>query len=428
MADDAETSAAGGRLLPPPHAHPYVHALRLHQGARGFVALCAKPGTDGRSMSTRCYEGPELFTHLPPPGALGEHFISVNTFKSPRRTVANLLGLRACFTDLDYYNLPVWAGATEDAVWDEVLMALAAAAMPRPTMVVASGRGLQLYWTFPKGLPPGVLGRWIAVQRHIYDVLRPFGADPNCRDAPRILRLAGTHNAKAGKVATFLHLDFDRDVDFEDLAKAVLPLSQWQLQDLRRQRAERNADAGTVDLGRSSRARDAHRAYIDTMIADIDRLAAYRWGGRIPEGHRNQWLFVRGSFLVRRLGMVELEGALLAFGLATCDLGIEEMRRIAGSIVAKIRADGRGYRYGSAGAAEALGVTVEEVRAAGLVRLHPADPQLQAERSADRRKKDRERKAEQRRAAGIPSRKPRGAPWKALGISKSAWYVKYYNK
>lgn len=428
MEDDAEPSAAGGRALPPPNAHPYVHAFRLHQGARGFVALCVKPGTDGRTMDTRCYEGPELFTRLPTPAALGEHFISVNTFKSRRRMVANLLGLRACFTDLDFRDILIWAGATEDAVWAEVQVALAAAVMPCPTMVVASGRGLHLYWNFAKGLPRDVLPRWAAVQEHVYDLLKQLGADPHCLDAARILRLAGTNNAKADKVATFLHLDFDRDVDFEDLAHALLPLSQWQLQDLRRQRAERIAEAKLLDPGRSSRVRDVHRAFINTVIADIDRIVAYRWGGRIPERYRNQTLFVRFSFVVRRIGMAKLEDAFLAYGLATCDLDVGEMRQIAGSIVAKISADGRGYRYSSAGAAEDLQVTVAEVRAAGLIRLHPADPELAEERRQARLSRDRERKAAERRTAGIAPRQRRGTPWDALGVSRSTWYAKCYGK
>jgi hypothetical protein len=429
MSNDAEPPAADGEAMPP-HGHPYTHALRLHRGGRGFVALCRKPGTNGRAMDTRCYDGGELFMHLPPTSAEGEHFISVNTFKSPRRTIANLLSLRACFSDLDFYALSVWSGATEEAVWVEVQVALAAAAMPHPTMVVASGRGLQLSWSFPKGLPREVLPRWVAVQQHIYDLLKPFGADPRARDAARILRLAGTHNAKAGKVARFLHLEFDRDVDFEDLHRAVLPFSQRELQELRRQRAERKAEAGTVDPGRSSRARDAHRAFVDTIIADIDRLVDWRWGGRIPEGHRNTTLFVRGCFLVRVVGTVKLEGALLAYGVSRCDLGTDEMLQIVGSIVKQIVEDGRGYRYSTVGAAEALGVTVAEVRAAGLRRLHPADPGLAEERRQARLKRDRERKAEARREAraAVGSKPRRGKPWLDLGIPRATWYRKYYFK
>lgn len=427
--NDADFSAPNGGNLPS-LGHPYTHAYRLHHGSRGFVALCRKPGANGRPMDTRCYEGPELFMHLPPPDQAGEHFISVNTFKSRRRTIANLLSLRACFVDLDFRNVSVWADADEQEVWAELKLSLAASAIPMPTMIVASGQGLHTYWKFPMGLPRDALPRWNAVQQHLGEALKAFGADPGARDAARIMRLAGTMNAKAGKRATFLHLELDRDVDFEDLARAVLPLTQWQLQRLREARRKKAETAAEPASARSVRARDARRIYLDTVLADIDRLIAYRWGGRIPEGFRNQTLFVRGCFLVQVIGMAKLEGALLAYGLATSNLEVEEMRQIVGSILGKIDADGRGYRYSTIRAAEALQVTVAEVRAAGLLRLHPADPDLAEERRQERLRRDRERKAEARREArAAAGKKPRrGTPWLELGIPRPTWYRKYYTK
>jgi hypothetical protein len=426
MSSDA-TSAADGEALPP-HGHPYTQAYRLHRGARGFVALCRKPGTNGRPIDMRCYEGPELFLRLPPTSAAGEHFISVNTFKRPRRTIANLLSLRACFVDLDFRDVSAWADADEQEVWAELRSSLAARAIPMPTMVVASGRGLHAYWNFRNGLPPDALPRWNAVQQHLGQALKTFGADPGARDAARIMRLAGTINAKVGRPATLLHLELDRDVDFEDLAKPpLLPFSQWQLQELRKSRQEKAEAAAAPSSARSLRGREGLQAYIDTIIADIDRLVDLRWGGLIPEGHRNTTLFVRGCFLVRVVGTTKLEGALLAYGVSRCDLGTDEMQQIVGSITKQIIEDGRGYRYSTVGAAEALQVKVAEVRAAGLLRLHPADPVLAEERRQERRTRDRERKAEARREArAAAGGKPRlGKPWLGLGISRSTWYRRY---
>jgi hypothetical protein len=426
MSSDATSAADAGAL--PPHGHPYTQAYRLHRGGRGFVALCRKPGGNGQPIETRCYEGPELFWHLPPTSAEGEHYISVNTFKSPRRTIANLFSLRACFVDLDFRNVTVWANADEQEVWAEIQSVLAARTIPMPTMVVASGQGLHAYWNFATGLPRDALPRWNAVQQHLGQALKALGADPNARDAARILRLAGTMNAKAGKPATFLHLELDRHVDFEDLAKPpLLPFSQWQLQELRKSRQEKAESAAAPSSARSLRGREGLQAYIDTIIADIDRLVDLRWGGRIPEGHRNMTLFVRGCFLVRVVGTTKLEGALVAYGVSRCDLGTDEMLQIVGSITKQIIEDGRGYRYSTAGAAEALQVTVAEVRAAGLLRLHPADPVLAEERRQERLRRDRERKAEARREtrAAAGSKPQVGKPWLILGISRSTWYRKY---
>jgi hypothetical protein len=101
------------------------------------------------------------------------------------------------------------------------------------------------------------------------------------------------------------------------------------------------------------------------------------------------------------------------------------MEQIARSITRKIAADGVGYRFTAAGAAIWLDVSVEEVRAAKLVRLHPPDPELLAERRGARRRQDRDQKRDKRRAAGNRPRSESLAqtrPWVGLGISKSTWY------
>jgi hypothetical protein len=419
---DADDTALDGE--PVPFGHPYTHAYRLHRGGRGFVALCRKPGTNGRAMDQRCYDVGELFDHLPAAGADGDCFISVNTFKRPNRTAANLLGLRACFIDVDCQRLPVWANVSAEDVLSEIFATLTRRSIPHPTMVIATGAGLHLYWTFPKSLPKGVVPRWSAVQSQLCYALKVFGADSNAIDVARVLRLAGTTNTKVGIVARIIHLDLDRDVDFGDLASAVLPLTQHALQVLRRARAEKNKKRSA---DRSACGKLGYRTFVETLIADIDRLIAYRWNGRIPENHRNTTLFVRGCFLVRRVGVDAIEAALLAYGCAVCDLDPEEMVQIAGSIAKKIIGDGHGYRYSVVGAAAALGVTVEEVYAAGLVRLHPADPELAGARRQARLAVDRERKAVARRAQGVRARSEslaRTQPWRAMRMCRSTWFAK----
>jgi hypothetical protein len=421
--DNGDASAPDGEAVPP-LGHPYMHAYRLHRGGRGFVALCRKPGTNGRAMDQRCYDVGELFDHLPSAGAAGDRYISVNAFRRPNRTAANLLGLRACFLDLDCHRLPIWANVSSDDVLPEILATLSERSIPHPTMVIATGRGLHLYWNFAMSLPKAAVSRWAAVQRHLCDALKLYGADSNAIDVARVLRLAGTTNTKVGTVARILHLDLDRDVDFEDLARGVLPLSQHALQELRQTRAERKKEPAA---DRSARAKLGNRTFVETIVADIDRLIAHRWYGRVPEHHRNTTLFVRGAFLVRRVGVNAIEPALLAYGCAVCDLDPEEMDQIAGSIAKKIIDDGRGYRYSAVGAAAALGVTVEEVHAAGLVRLHPADPGLEAARRQARLTADRARKAADRRARGVRRRSESLAktqPWKDVGMRRSTWFAK----
>lgn len=85
-------------------------------------------------------------------------------------------------------------------------------------------------------------------------------------------------------------------------------------------------------------------------------------------------------------------------------------------------------------AAKRLGVDLEEREELGLRSIGAVDcPKhiLELEARNRKRARDRERIAEKRRAAGIPTRQEfvsasvtRSAPWKALGISRSTYYAR----
>ena len=166
--------------------------------------------------------------------------------------------------------------------------------------------------------------------------------------------------------------------DFEHLATAVLPVDRGVLRARRQHRA-------APTIGVSAKARRRASGWITTILADIRRLIAYRWNGRVPEGSRNTTLFVYGTFLARVTGVGGLADALRTFAARVCDLDGAEIDQIVGSIARKLEEDGRGYRYTIANAAAALAITPEEVRLAGLRRLWPADAELDAALKAARR-------------------------------------------
>jgi hypothetical protein len=86
---------------------------------------------------------------------------------------------RCLFADFD--------GITLDAVHhrlDEV-------GLPIPTMTVASGGGVHVYWRLDE--PITDLGRWSCLQRGIIDA---SGSDPVVKDPPRVMRLPGFVNTK----------------------------------------------------------------------------------------------------------------------------------------------------------------------------------------------------------------------------------------
>lgn len=411
---DADCSAAnGGAVLT---GQPYTLACKLHAGGIGWIALCRKPGVGGKPMWQRSFKFDKLLTRLPRAGASGDCYISLNAFKHPTRKIKHLASLRGNFIDLDTYKAPKWERVPPEEIWAAIAASLSAAGIPLPQMAIFSGRGIQLVWVYPTGLPAAALPRWRAVQKHVAEALQEYAPDYGALDAARLIRLPGTYNSKSEQRACFLHLDMDGATDFELLAARVLPVDRSLLRERRQQRAQQPSRIGTPRGAAVAR-------YLATVLGDIQRLIDHRWRGRIPPGSRNNTLY--GCFLVRLVGVVALPEELIEFGTRACTLDDSEMEQIAASVTRKLAADGAGYRFRAATAAEWLGVTIDEVRAARLVRLHPADPELIAQRRAARRLQNRQQKREKRRAAGIRPRSKslsQTRPWTVLGVSRATWY------
>jgi hypothetical protein len=310
-----------------------------------------------------------------------------------------------------------------EEVWGEIQEVLVAASIPAPQVVVFTGRGLQVTWVNPKGIPAEALPRWRAVQIELARALTLFGPDLGALDASRVVRLPGTVNSKSGRRAYSLHLDLDNHTDFERLAKSVLPIDRQELRE--RKVVQREARQSVTP---STARQSAAASLVDDVLGDLQRLIDHRWGGRVPEGARNDLVFRYGCFLVRRVGLVALPAALVKFGLRVTDLDELELEQIAAPVSAKLTLDGKGYRFSSRQLVDDLAISPAEADAACLVRLHPPDPTRYEARRQARRTRDRERKAAERRAAGIATRHRRGTPWEALGVSRSTWYAKCYRK
>jgi hypothetical protein len=71
-----------------------------------------------------------------------------------------------------------------------------------------------------------------------------LGADPNAKDASRVLRLVNTMNSKSGETCRVVHIKTELDgepvrYNLEYLAKVLLPVARWNIEAERRARAER---------------------------------------------------------------------------------------------------------------------------------------------------------------------------------------------
>ena len=124
---------------------------------------------------------------------LADCWVSQNGFfKQGTRRVLDIGQLVALYVDLDCYKVGIEANEAVGIVYRDYIEP---GKIPRPSMVIYSGQGAQLVWRI-KQETAYALPVWQGVENWLIDQLKPLGADPQARDAARVLRVAGTFNLK----------------------------------------------------------------------------------------------------------------------------------------------------------------------------------------------------------------------------------------
>ena len=139
-----------------------------------------------------------------------------------RTTNTYLNSIGTVFVDLDVYASAAWCDKPIREVAEAVLQKCAAAGIPLPVLI-SSGRGLYADWALTERLDvkdASNVARWKSTQNKLMGLLQEFGADPKVSDITRVLRLVGTHNAKADAPVQIVSDDGLRH-SVEALEKAV---------------------------------------------------------------------------------------------------------------------------------------------------------------------------------------------------------------
>ena len=308
-------------------ADPLEEALLYHRIDRfGFVPLLVHThdvNVDGRLMPVRPQRTYRL-DELPEALRVGvsmnsDVWITQNEFFKPNRRLVNLGRLTVCFADLDYYKLST-ALARPEAVAAAILAHCEGTGVPKPNLIINSGRGLQIKWLLDP-LPAAALPRWNAVQRAIGQSFTAFGSDARAQDASRVLRLVGSYNIRSGLQVRVLYADTTKPYEFESLADAFLPFSRQELAELRAQRAERQQhtsrahrsphDTAAVPTG--LRALSIRQLWWD-RLSDLRALMRLRGWATVPEGHRDIILWLAAVALTWVLPLPWLRRELAELG------------------------------------------------------------------------------------------------------------------
>ncbi len=221
---------------------PLAHARYLHDSGNEYVIVGQK--TDRDPWIENSYQVEKLYEVLPNYAGLNDVYLSLNRFYGSRKRLAKLSAL---YSDLDYYNVSELAHMSPEGIFTLALESLEQAKIPHPSLAMSTGRGLALVWRHEPE-PGNVLSKWVLCQQHIFEALKPLGADPKAKDAARVFRLAGTYNSKSGTLVQSIFENLDDVWEFGDLADEILPLTgeQWKQHkaQLLAQEAEKEAVRG----------------------------------------------------------------------------------------------------------------------------------------------------------------------------------------
>ncbi|MEZ9301605.1 helix-turn-helix domain-containing protein [Vibrio breoganii] len=285
-------NSTGLQLQPQLDFGPVEHCSSFHHQNQSGVAFTQLHHTSGEwdALGTYQFEEAMEFAWGVMPEELNI-YMTVNGIRPfARRCVEHVTHLNAFFLDLDFYNV----GLSFESMLHEVRELCEQHGLELPTYVVNSGRGAYLIWLFHRAVYCGVkdtdkknIEHWYNSQGTLIDMFKSVGADPKCRDASRVLRLAGTVNSKSQSPVRFF--SWGTTVQFRTATRAISRyyLAQKQEQHERYQqgqvsKSKKRCSGAVVHLHTA-------RSLMFARMDDLQTLASLR-GGKLDD-HREMTIF-----------------------------------------------------------------------------------------------------------------------------------------
>lgn len=189
-------------------------SLNKYKGSPGFFALNEGGGfTSWEYFTSGQLE--EANRHIRD-NRLLDSYNSIATFRTPYRNGSNIELLTEHYIDIDNHLSPFTEAQAEQFL-NEVLLPVFDIAMPIPSQVVFTGRGLHLHFNLTNARD---LIKWQLTQQALLErvqqicyqhnaLLEATGLeiDKACTDTARVLRTLGTYNSKAGTYTKLLFED-----------------------------------------------------------------------------------------------------------------------------------------------------------------------------------------------------------------------------
>lgn len=246
------------------------HLQNLHKDSKGYITIASKDP----NYKQWHYKSGEVIENTDDIIKGINSYVSQNTFYKPQRRIENIKELRAVYIDIDCYN----SKYTKEAVKYFLENDLYGSKIPRPNYLIDSGRGLY-YIILIKPVPSMAMPLWYAVQRYLFNLLKPFGADANALDPTRVLRIAGTLNSKSGTCVKVL--------DTHDYIYSLKEIQQEYLPEISEKKKSKGRPKKMVSLF-------TEYSLYYSRVMDICKICELREYD--VEGHREVILFLYRYF------------------------------------------------------------------------------------------------------------------------------------
>jgi len=396
----------------------------IHKDHDGYVALCSKSTPRFNVTSIRIRDLRRML-----PGfveqLMTDGYMAVNSMAKPKgghlRGNDMVRRVQACFSDLDHYKLDM----TFEQTYAVLFGMVAAGYVPWPSIVAKSGRGMYLFWCFerPEHYTPTHAELYSRTQDRICALLSRIGADPNARDASRVLRIPGSYHTEA-KAHVRYTPTFDADGELvtyqlEDLADQVLRVhlpdepKRITSTSTSTTSSSRPLPAPTIrpggepmpagslldeDLPTRSTRPDLRTPW--ARYFDLVTIAERRGG--ITEGYRHAFLWrYAGTLVARGLFGRELFDRVWQMNQAACrpPQSRGEVCAACSKPQYSVLHDGSRRNIRSATIARELGVTAAEAIRWKLTSIMPHGTKRKIRRNTQARRRTRQRRTEARRKA-----------------------------
>lgn len=281
-------------------ASHYINKETLYKAPyNAFFALLYGNKAKNKRYRQKIYEVEQLSFVLKNLYFDWDNYISQGIFYKPNRRIVNLWSIGLCYVDLDTYKVKELQSIPTYAIIDLIFAYCELLKIPEPSLVIYSGNGIYLKWLFKKAVPKGALPRWNAVQKKLVELFKDFGADPQARDASRVLRIPSTTNTKTGLKVEIVIEKPDIRYDFEKFSKQILPLERPE-KAIKNAKIvlppsfEKNAFAKPCKSTSHKKKKflfTPSQLWWD-RLQDIRTYVHIRWKGKVPEGYRDIILFL----------------------------------------------------------------------------------------------------------------------------------------